>query len=135
MITAVDTNVLIDIFTADPQFGISSKEALRTCIQEGAIIACDVVWTEAATMFEHASTCLDMMEQLGFTFSAMNRESCLYAADMWRNYRQSGGTRHRIAPDFLIGAHASLQSDRLLTRDRGFYRPYFKNLLILNPAE
>jgi hypothetical protein len=35
--------------------------------------------------------------------------------------------------DFLIGAHAKIQADKLITRDRGFYRIYFKDLNIITP--
>jgi hypothetical protein len=35
VITAVDTNVLLDVFGADPKFSPASAEALRRCLREG----------------------------------------------------------------------------------------------------
>jgi hypothetical protein len=39
----------------------------------------------------------------------------------------------RTVPDFLIGAHALLQCQALLTRDAGFFRDYFKGLRVIVP--
>lgn len=35
--------------------------------------------------------------------------------------------------DVLIASHAAVSGDRLLTRDRKFYRAYFEDLEILSP--
>jgi predicted nucleic acid-binding protein len=51
MITAVDTNVLLDVFTDDPTFGAGSLAALRACLAEGSLVACDVVWAELIAAF------------------------------------------------------------------------------------
>jgi hypothetical protein len=34
--------ILIDILEPDPVFGQASKQALRRCLQEGSVIACEV---------------------------------------------------------------------------------------------
>ncbi len=39
----------------------------------------------------------------------------------------------RVVADFLVGSHASLCADALLTRDRGFYRTEFSGLRVLEP--
>ena len=134
MITAVDTNVLLDVFGADPDFGPRSAEALRACLREGPIIACEVVWAETAVFFTSAAAARGALERLGIDFSPLGVEAALVAGASWRTYRAKRGGRGRVVADFLIGAHARLQADRLLTRDRGFYRTCFSGLKILDPA-
>jgi predicted nucleic acid-binding protein len=63
----------------------------------------------------------------------MSMESALGAARSWHTYRRRGGGRNRIAADFLIGGHAAAQAERLLTRDFGFYRKYFKSVAVVSP--
>jgi hypothetical protein len=41
--------------------------------------------------------------------------------------------QHRAVPDFLVGAHALLQCQGLITRDAGFFRDYFKGLKVIVP--
>src|SRR5688572_26990513 len=135
MITMVDTNILLDIFGADKAFGLASSETLRKCLKEGAVLACEVVWAETATAFPHPKTCKEMMETLSIEFSPMTEEAALFSAKVWHLYRKEGGRRERVVADFLIGAHALVQGNRLLTRDRGFYRKYFKALKIIDPTQ
>ncbi len=134
MITAVDTNVLLDVFGADPKFAPASSEALRSCLCEGALVASEVVWAETATVFGDAGRFREAMHKLPAAFSAMTEEAATNAAQAWRRYRAGGGRRDRTAADFLIGAHALVTADRLLTRDRGFYRRYFSGLRLLDPT-
>ncbi len=51
MITALDTNVIIDVLEPDPKFGPASRAALRTCLREGSVVGCEVVWAEVMTAF------------------------------------------------------------------------------------
>ena len=134
MITAVDTNVLLDVFGADPEFGQRSAEALRACLREGRLVACEVVWAETASFFSSPAAARGPMERLEVGFSPLGVEAALAASGAWRKHRDKGGRRERVVADFLIGAHAQLHAERLLTRDRGFYRACFSGLKILDPA-
>jgi len=134
VITAVDTNILLDVFGDDPTFAPASSEALRDCLREGALVASDVVWAETATVFGDAGRFRDAMNKLPAAFSPLTEEAATKAAQAWRRYRAGGGRRDRIAADFLIGAHALVTADRLLTRELGFYRRYFSGLRILDPT-
>ena len=134
MITAVDTNVLLDVFGADRTFATGSAEALRRCLREGALVASEVVWAETATVFGNSGLFQDAMNKLSASFSPMTEEAAIKAADAWRRHRAGGGHRDRIAADFLIAGHALVAADRLLTRDRGFYRRYFSGLRMVDPT-
>lgn len=135
MSTAIDTNILLDIFGADAKFGPDPAQAVRRCLAEGTVVACPVGWTEAAVGFSNEAAFLTAMHTLGIEFSEMSKPVALSAGDAWRQYRASGGKRNRVVADFLIGAHAVTQCERLLTRDRGFYRSYFKGLVIIDPSQ
>jgi len=134
MITAVDTNIFIDILEPDPIHGPPSKEMLKQCLREGTVVACEVVWAEAATAFGHdQEKLIEVLQSMGVEYLSMNLDAALAAAERWYEYRKKGGKKDRIAADFLIGGHALIQCDRLLTRDRGFYRSYFVSLEVLSP--
>ncbi len=75
------------------------------------------------------------MQRLGVAFSANHVMSALEAGATWRAYRRGGGSRDRIVSDFLVASHAMMGADRLLTRDRGFYRARFSGLQVMDPAD
>jgi predicted nucleic acid-binding protein len=135
VITAIDTSVLLDVFGADPTFGPGSRTALSKCIAEGSVIACDVVFAETCASFPEQGAAEAALARLRIDFSSLNTATSLATGQVWRSYRKAGGTRERVIADFLIGAHAMANADRLLTRDRGFYRRYFKKLVVLDPSD
>ncbi len=134
MITAVDTSILLDVIGADSTFGRASAEALRRCLAEGQVVACEVVWAECAAGLSDRETTVDRLTSLRVGYSAAEEPSALAAGAMWRAYRRRRSGRERVIADFLIGAHALLQADRLLTRDRGFFRGYFEDLTVVDPG-
>jgi len=135
MITAVDTNVLLDVVGADPTFGPASARALRAALRQGQLLACEAVWAEVAGSFPSAQAAQNALKLLNLEFSPATVEAALEAGVAWKAYRAQGGPKTRVAADFLIGAHALFQADRLLTRDRGFYRSCFKRLAIMDPSK
>lgn len=119
---------------ADAEFGAGSRDALRTCLREGGLVACDVVWAEVIAGFSDAALGADALNRLGVRFVALDETAAQVAGAAWHGYRGRGVGRERIIADFLIGAHAAAFADRLLTRDRGFYRACFGGLTILEPT-
>ncbi len=125
--------MVLDLFEAEAPFGPHSREAMRAARKTGAILAVAAVWAEVRAHFDSDEEHAVAMEDLGIEFSPPLVAAAARAGAMWREYRRAGGQRSRVTTDFLIGAHALLQADCLLTRDRGFYRTYFSSLRLVTP--
>jgi predicted nucleic acid-binding protein len=134
MITAVDTNVLLDVLTGEEPQAQASALALLAARRLGALIASDVVWAETAAWFETPQEIATVMLDMGVEYDPPGQEAATLGGEVWRAYRSQGGSRARLMPDFLIGAHALTQAEQLLSRDRGFFRRYFKKLAVIDPT-
>ena len=135
MTTAVDSAVLIDVFQEEPGWAARSADALDAASRAGRLTVCDVVWAEVAGRFASPAAAAVALSTLGIEFDPMTAPAASEAGRLWRAFRDAGGGRRdRVVADFLVGAHAVHQAQALLTRDRGFYRRYFRRLRVIEPG-
>jgi predicted nucleic acid-binding protein len=135
---AVDTSVIVDLLGDDSR-AEAAEACLRDALSRGAVVTCGVVVSEVVAGMGHSSQLIDTLEEMGLAYSALEQRAAARAGEMQRRYNErlkSAGRKPatpRTVPDFLIGAHALLQCQGLITRDAGFFRDYFKGLKVIVP--
>ncbi len=132
MVTAVDSSVLLDVLTDDRTWADASEAALRRADKDGTLIIGECVLAEI-TPAVGADNLTAFLHDWDIAFVPANEESARLAGKNFALYLARGGKGGRILPDFLIAAHAQVHADRLLVRDRGYLRDYFKPLKIWQP--
>lgn len=133
MKTAVDSSVLFDIVKGAPG-AASAQAALEAALAQGSACVCAVVVAELGRYFMSEQDLRDFLADCQIDHDPLNMAAALDAARIMRGYARNQGPRERVAPDFLIGAHALQQADALLTCDAGFFRHYFDGLTVITPA-
>ena len=131
MICAVDTNVILDVLTDDPEHGARSERLLAEALDTGSLVICELVYAELVPQFESQEALDSTLLEMGARVIEGGVEVAWGAGRKMVEYRAAGGSRQRLLADFYIGAHAMLRADALLTRDRGLYRTYFPELNVI----
>ena len=132
MKTAVDSSVLFDIVKGAPG-AAAAQAALESALSQGSACVCAVVVAELGRYFASAQDLLDFLADCQIDHDPIDLPSAIEAARIMREYARNKGSRERVAPDLLIGAHASQQADALLTTDAVFFRQYFQKLNVVTP--
>lgn len=132
MITAIDTNVLLDILKPNLEWKDAAFRNLNFAAQAGSLCICDIVYAELCGHFETRGECDQFLKDLEILIDPMERDTLFLTSRIYQLYRKQGGQRNRILADFMIGAHAMSQAQCLLTRDRGFYQKLFPELKIMS---
>lgn len=130
---AVDSSVIVELL-ADTEHADASEAALRDALAQGPVVVCDVVVSEICSVLRDGDQAMQALEDMGISYSPVEQKSALRAGEMQRRFRTRTGERTRSAQDFIVGAHALLQCNALITRDAGFFRDYFKGLKVIIPA-
>ena len=131
---AVDSSVLFDILIGDPRHAEASETCVGEALARDEVVVCAAVVAEVQAMLDTSEDLMDILSSVGIRFEPMTESAAMRAGYMNKRYRSRGGKRsERVSADFLVGAHALMQCNGLITRDPGFYRDYFKGLKLIVP--
>ena len=128
-----DTNVLLDIATADPVWLPWSEEQFRTAAAQGPILINPIIYAELAPAFATADDLDRWLDPAVFQRLPLPYAAGWLAAQAFVKYRRGGGARTSPLPDFYIGAHAEAENRTLVTRDAARYRSYFPDVVLIAP--
>jgi len=130
MITALDSSVLIQLLRRQPGWEIW-RDRLTLAATEGPLVICPVVFAECSGGYPSSNAAVQDFEGIQLRFDDFSPDSAYLAGQTFHRYRQAGGPREHLIPDFLIAAHARIQADRLAAIDRGYLRQWFPDLKLL----
>jgi predicted nucleic acid-binding protein len=129
----VDSNVLLDVVTSDPTWGVWSADALEHVADEAILVINPLIYAEVSIGFGAIEDLEAALPADLYRREDLPYEAGFLAGKCFLRYRRAGGVRNAPLPDFYIGAHAAVAGYRLLTRDATRYHTYFPTLTLIAP--
>ncbi len=130
----VDSNVLLDVATNDPEWGDWSARALAEVAERTTLVINPIIYAEVSIGYTTIEALDAVLPAILYRREPLPWEAGFLAGKSFLLYRRRGGSRTSPLPDFYIGAHAAIGRLALLTRDTGRYRSYFPKVEILAPT-
>jgi len=131
--TLVDSNVILDVLTQDPQWYGWSADNLARCAESSNLVINPLIYSEVSIGFQRIEELEEALPESFFFRAPLPWEAAFLAGKCFLKYRRRGGARRSPLPDFYIGAHAAVTSLTLLTRDASRYKEYFPTLDLICP--
>ena len=130
----IDSCILLDLFTDDPNWGSWSENILDQYSQTNTLYINSIVYTEVSIGFNKIEELEKAIEVLGIKVLEIPREALFLTGKAFLKYRKNKGTKNSPLPDFFIGAHATVSSFDLITRDIRKFRTYFPQVKLIHPS-
>jgi predicted nucleic acid-binding protein len=131
----VDSNVLLDIATNDPEWGDWSAHALAEAVEHAPLVINPIIYAEVSIGYTTIEALDAALPATLYQREPLPWDAGFLAGKCFLRYRRRGGSRTSPLPDFYIGAHAAVGQLGLLTRDAARYGSYFPTVEILAPAK
>jgi predicted nucleic acid-binding protein len=131
--TLVDTSVLLDVLTADPQWADWSEQRLEAASVAGRVFVNEIVYAELSFRAQRMEDVDAALQGLDIEVLHTPRAALFLASKAFAKYRARGGVKTGVLPDFFIGAHAAAESLPLLTRDVRRIASYFPTVKLISP--
>lgn len=129
----VDSNVLLDVLGGDVRWAPWSSTALASLASDSVLVINPLIYAEVSIRFESIESLDKVMPTTLYRREDIPYAAAYLAGKAYVRYRQRGGKRRSLLPDFLIGAHAAIAGYRVLTRDPGRYRSYYPTVELIAP--
>jgi predicted nucleic acid-binding protein len=129
----VDSNILLDVATEDPEWGDWSARALAKAAEHTVLVINPIIYAEVSVGYTTIEALDAALPGSVYKREALPWEAGFLAGKSYLAYRRRGGARTSPLPDFYIGAHAAIEGLALLTRDTARYRSYFPSVDVLGP--
>jgi len=129
----VDSNVILDVFLDDPNWGDWSETRLVKYSRHSTLCINAIIYSEISIGFDRIEDLEPAVARSGFQMLEIPKEALFLAGKAFLKYRKRKGSKSTPLPDFYIGAQAAVLNMELITRDVSRYRSYFPTVQLITP--
>ena len=129
----VDSNIILDVFTDDPNWADWSESMLEEYSNVSTLYINSIVYSEISIGFNRIEDLEAAIIGAGFQMLDFPKEALFLAGKAFLKYKKKRGARSSPLPNFFIGAQAAVLNIALITRDVSRYHSYFPTVNLISP--